>query len=151
MRYEHLGTNDDRNECGLCGKPGLKSVMWIKDNETGDIFYAGSSCGRKMLGYGAKQFKKYLKEQNEILAQKIYKFADRSEQRQLIKILEDKMRENRAEIIARKGTFAEIKEANQKLSSASEEAREALKAAIEKQFPYAIKSMALEISQAVYF
>lgn len=43
-RYQVLSVNDDRDFCGCCGKTGLKRVVFIQDNETGEVNHFGTTC-----------------------------------------------------------------------------------------------------------
>lgn len=45
-RFEVLGVNDDESTCQCCGKEGLARVVWIEDNETGEILHFGTTCAK---------------------------------------------------------------------------------------------------------
>ncbi len=52
--YRLLGINDDTDTCDVCGKIELRRVMAIEPldadgNSDGDVIYAGSTCGARML------------------------------------------------------------------------------------------------------
>lgn len=49
MTSKLLGINDDADTCGVCGKSGLKRVMWI-EREDGEIIQMGTTCGARELG-----------------------------------------------------------------------------------------------------
>lgn len=52
-RFQILGVNDDRDFCDCCGKQGLKRVVWIQDNELGEIKHFGTSCATQPAkGFG---------------------------------------------------------------------------------------------------
>lgn len=55
-RYTLLGITDERTDCDVCGKSNLKSTMVLRDNESDDIKYCGSECGRQLLGDGIKEY-----------------------------------------------------------------------------------------------
>ena len=42
-----LGINDDRDFCQCCGKTGLSRVVWIENDETGEIRHFGTTCATK--------------------------------------------------------------------------------------------------------
>jgi hypothetical protein len=52
-RYEVLGVNDDRDFCMCCGKENLARVVWIQDNETGEVKHFGTTCAASpQKGFG---------------------------------------------------------------------------------------------------
>lgn len=44
QRFVIKGINDDQGSCSCCGKTGLKRVVWIQDNDSGDINHFGTTC-----------------------------------------------------------------------------------------------------------
>ena len=51
-----VGINDEMDSCEVCGKTGLKRVVWIDDGE-GNVVHVGTSCAARMLGNDAKSQK----------------------------------------------------------------------------------------------
>ena len=56
MAYVLKGVNSEAEHCDICGKTGLKRVMWIVEvdadgNETENLLSAGTTCGAKALGF----------------------------------------------------------------------------------------------------
>lgn len=49
MTAKLLSVNSDSETCEVCGKTGLKRVMWIETEEKGIMAY-GVCCGKKALG-----------------------------------------------------------------------------------------------------
>lgn len=43
-RFQVVGVNDDKDFCECCGKKGLKRVVFIRDNETGEVKHFGTTC-----------------------------------------------------------------------------------------------------------
>lgn len=43
-RFQVLAVNDAADFCECCGRKGLKKVVWVLDNETGDHKHFGTSC-----------------------------------------------------------------------------------------------------------
>lgn len=60
-----LGINDDRDFCFCCGKEGLTRVVWIQNEETGEIVHFGTTCATKQLGILFPEIKRIVKEQDE--------------------------------------------------------------------------------------
>lgn len=55
-RFKFLGINDDKSFCMCCGRKGLKQVVWIEDNETGEIRHFGTTCANEPgKGFGLKK------------------------------------------------------------------------------------------------
>ena len=59
MAYSLKGVNSDSDTCELCGKTGLKRVMWLEmldddGNGTGIVMSMGVCCGAKSLGLTGK-------------------------------------------------------------------------------------------------
>ncbi len=57
-KYTLKGINSDSETCQICGKTGLKKVMWLdrldpEGNETGIVIATGTTCGAKALGFNA--------------------------------------------------------------------------------------------------
>lgn len=51
--FKVLGVNDDRNFCECCGKQNLARVVWIENEETGEIKHFGTTCAAKPAkGFG---------------------------------------------------------------------------------------------------
>lgn len=46
--YKVLGVNDDKDFCSCCGKQGLKKVVWMENNETGEVLHFGVVCAGKL-------------------------------------------------------------------------------------------------------
>lgn len=56
MTYTVLGINDDRDSCQCCGKTGLKRVVWIRNDDTGEVVHYGTTCAMSPeKGMGADQ------------------------------------------------------------------------------------------------
>lgn len=53
-KYQRLGVTDERDGCECCGRYGLKKVVALKDSESGDVVYFGSSCAARAEGWGTK-------------------------------------------------------------------------------------------------
>lgn len=68
-RFEILGINEDRDFCECCGKTNLKRVVWIQDNELGEIKHFGTVCAQQPVkGFGpaaTKQIKSAIREHTE--------------------------------------------------------------------------------------
>ena len=66
-RFQVLGVNDDRDFCECCGKRNLKKVVWIQDNESGDIKHFGTTCALSPVkGFGVDaEIKKAIKKHSE--------------------------------------------------------------------------------------
>lgn len=68
-RFEVLGINEDRDFCECCGKQNLKRVVWIQDNELGEIKHFGSVCATQpQKGFGPvveKEIKSKIREFTE--------------------------------------------------------------------------------------
>lgn len=43
-RYKVLTVNDEKDHCQCCGKTGLKRVVWIEDQLSGEIKHYGTIC-----------------------------------------------------------------------------------------------------------
>lgn len=43
-RFQVIGVNDDKDFCECCGRSGLKRVVWIQDEESGEIKHFGTTC-----------------------------------------------------------------------------------------------------------
>ena len=56
--WKIIGINDDETICALCGKENLKRVIWIENEETGEVMAVGTTCISKMLGITTKEQKK---------------------------------------------------------------------------------------------
>ena len=56
--WKIIGINDDQSVCALCGKENLKRVVWIENQETGEVMAVGTVCVSKMLGITTKEQKK---------------------------------------------------------------------------------------------
>jgi hypothetical protein len=74
-KYAYKGTNSDKESCDVCGRTGLKKVIWLAEldvdgNELGHVIAAGTTCGATLLGYSQKNFTKAIKSANQILEQK---------------------------------------------------------------------------------
>lgn len=71
-QYKLKGLNDDHDTCEICGKTNLKRVMWLveineDEEEIGEAFAAGTTCGAKKLG---------LKQRSEVkISQKLQEIA----------------------------------------------------------------------------
>jgi hypothetical protein len=82
-RFQVLSVNDDRDFCECCGKTGLKRVVFIQDNETGEVKHFGTSCAMSPVkGFGIdKEIKAAISRANDkakmlnILAHQAYKRA----------------------------------------------------------------------------
>ena len=48
-RYSYLGTTDEHTTCDCCGKSDLKSTVGIRDLETGEDVFFGSTCAARAL------------------------------------------------------------------------------------------------------
>ena len=48
-RYSYLGTTDEHTTCDCCGKEDLKSTVGIRDIETGEDVFFGSTCAARAL------------------------------------------------------------------------------------------------------
>ena len=78
-KYRIVKFSDDCTFCEVCGKTELKGTYIMEDLTSGDIFRAGSTCGRKMAGWTAKEFTSKLKEaqeENFKSAQKEFRASD---------------------------------------------------------------------------
>lgn len=42
--YKVLAVNDERDYCECCGKKNLKRVVWIEDEQTGEVKHFGTTC-----------------------------------------------------------------------------------------------------------
>lgn len=42
--YRILAVNDSRDFCECCGRQGLKRVVWVADEETGEHHHFGTTC-----------------------------------------------------------------------------------------------------------
>lgn len=51
--YRVLGTTDDVTDCGVCGRSELKGTIVL--DLDGDIIYAGSDCGSRLVGKPARE------------------------------------------------------------------------------------------------
>lgn len=49
VNYKLLGVNDDKDFCSCCGKQGLKRVVWMEDNRTGEVNHFGTHCAALLL------------------------------------------------------------------------------------------------------
>lgn len=58
MQYTFIGTTDEINQCGCCGRTDLKGTKVLKDNESGEFVFYGSVCGARALGWTVKEFDK---------------------------------------------------------------------------------------------
>lgn len=43
-RFQVLAVNDKADFCECCGRQGLKKVVWVLDNETGEHKHFGTFC-----------------------------------------------------------------------------------------------------------
>ena len=43
-RFQVLAVNDSADFCECCGRKGLKRVVWVLDNETGEHKHFGTTC-----------------------------------------------------------------------------------------------------------
>jgi hypothetical protein len=43
-RFQVVGVNDERDFCECCGRTGLKLVVWILDNNEGEVKHFGTTC-----------------------------------------------------------------------------------------------------------
>lgn len=55
-KYLVKGINDDVTTCDICGKKGLKKVVWLSEldadgNDNCNVFAAGVNCAAKLLGF----------------------------------------------------------------------------------------------------
>lgn len=48
-KYKFLGCNDDKDFCSCCGKGALKRVVWLENNETGEVDHFGTHCAALLL------------------------------------------------------------------------------------------------------
>jgi predicted metal-binding protein len=73
-QYTFIGTTDEINQCGCCGRTDLKGTKVLKDNESGEFVFFGSVCGARALGWTVKEFDKAAKnaEQARIKARREY-------------------------------------------------------------------------------
>lgn len=46
-RFAVVGINQDADFCECCGKSGINSVVWIRDNQTGLVKHFGQVCAAK--------------------------------------------------------------------------------------------------------
>lgn len=74
-KYAYKGTNNDTENCEICGRNDLKKVMWLIEldpdgGELGEAFAAGTTCGAKLLGYTQKDFNKAIKTASENMENK---------------------------------------------------------------------------------
>lgn len=58
--YRIHGVSDDTDTCEVCGKVELKSVVMLRvlddeGQETGELLYAGSTCGPRLLARSGKR------------------------------------------------------------------------------------------------
>lgn len=44
VRFAVIAVNDTADFCECCGKKGLKRVVWVLDNETGEHKHFGTTC-----------------------------------------------------------------------------------------------------------
>lgn len=42
--FRVLAVNDDKDFCQCCGRSGLKRVVWIEDEQAGEIKHFGTTC-----------------------------------------------------------------------------------------------------------
>lgn len=49
MRFEYLGTTDERTTCECCGKSDLKHTVAIRDLDSGEDRFFGTSCAARAL------------------------------------------------------------------------------------------------------
>lgn len=61
-RYEILAINDEQSTCVVCGKIELKRVVWMKDQETGEILHVGTSCAANLQKISVKAQKQQEKD-----------------------------------------------------------------------------------------
>lgn len=54
-KYKYLGTSDERLDCECCGKNDLKRTVAIECQETGKVWYFGTSCAAKALRTTTKE------------------------------------------------------------------------------------------------
>ena len=55
-RFQVIAVNDSADFCECCGRKGLKRVVWVLDNETGEHKHFGTSCVLSPLkGFGVKK------------------------------------------------------------------------------------------------
>ena len=68
-RFQILGINEDRDFCECCGKTDLKRVVWIQDNELGEIKHFGTVCAQQPVkGFGpaaVKEIKSAIRQHTE--------------------------------------------------------------------------------------
>jgi hypothetical protein len=74
-KYAYKGTNEDHDTCLVCGRSGLKKVMWLVEldpdgGEIGEAFAVGTSCGPTLLGYTQRAFNKAIKSATAEIANK---------------------------------------------------------------------------------
>lgn len=43
-RFQVIAVNDSSDFCECCGRKGLKRVVWVLDNETGEQKHFGTTC-----------------------------------------------------------------------------------------------------------
>ncbi len=79
-QYKILGINDDATYCTLCNKQELKRVVWLKNNETGEIFPYGTTCAAKLLRITVKEFKTQLNDREKYLQKLTRRIYRRSKQ-----------------------------------------------------------------------
>ncbi len=53
--FTYLGINSDKDFCTCCGKKDLSRVVWLENNETGEITHYGTICGSKIQGAAYKK------------------------------------------------------------------------------------------------
>ena len=56
-KYNYLGTTDAFNECGCCGKQGLKKVAVLEDVDSGAVAYFGTTCAANAAGWSSDEYK----------------------------------------------------------------------------------------------
>ena len=51
--FEVVAVSDDNDTCECCGKTGLKRVVYIRNNETGEVKHFGTTCAASPVkGFG---------------------------------------------------------------------------------------------------
>lgn len=55
-KFKVMGVNSEADFCECCGKTDVSKVVWVKNNETGEVNHYGTTCAQKR--FNRKEVKK---------------------------------------------------------------------------------------------